>query len=182
MKKIRKIYKIRKTPKNIIRKIKIYNRASRNEFKANMGDLIAHEQFQRLADFKQHYKSTRLDHSVDVAYISFYIAKLLKLDYMSAGKAGLLHDLSFHECEGFREKLKMLRKHPKDALKNALAICDLTDKERNIIVRHMWLITLRPPKHREGYIVTFVDKYCAAKEFISSILSRKPVDKAHRFS
>ena len=165
----------------MIKKIKIYNQKSRNEFKETMSDLIAHEQFQRLADFRQHYKYTRLKHSVDVAYFSFYIAKMCKLDYISTGKAGLLHDLTFHEKSGFRENMKMLRRHPKDALINALNICDLSDKECDIIMRHMWLITIRPPKYREGYIVSFVDKYCAAKEFCASVFSRKSLYKIHRF-
>ena len=173
---------MKKIRKSIIKKIKYYNRTSQCEFKEKMGGLIAHEQFQRLADFKQHYKYTRLKHSVDVAYFSFYIAKLLKLDYMSAGKAGLLHDLYFHESDGFRESIKMLRRHPKDAVKNALDICALNPKERDIIMRHMWLVTIRPPKYTEGYIVSFVDKYCAAKEFVSSVLSKKSVYKTHRFS
>ena len=171
-----------RSKKSIAKKIKAYNQRLHNEFKEIMGDLIAHEQFQRLADFRQHYKYTRLKHSIDVAYFSFYIAKLLKFDYVSAGKAGLLHDLFFHEKAGFRENMKMLRRHPKEALKNALGICDLTDKECDIIIRHMWLVTLKPPKYREGYIVSFVDKYCAVKEFIASVLSRKSIYKTHRFS
>ena len=161
--------------RNIVKKIKSYNQRSRHEFKTTMADLLDNEQILRLAEYKQHYKSTRLKHSIDVAYFSFYIAKILKLDYISTGKAGLLHDLSFHEDAGFRKNIKMLRQHPKDALKNALEICDLSDKERDIIRRHMWLITLHPPKYTEGYIVTFVDKYCAAKEFFASVFSTKSV-------
>lgn len=165
---MKKIFK-----KNIIRKIKNYNQKSRNEFKETMSDLLSHEQLRRLGNYKQHVKSTRLEHSIDVAYYSFYIAKLFNLDYISTGKAGLLHDFSFHENQGFRKNMKMLRQHPKDALKNALKICDLSEKECDIIIRHMWLLTLRPPKYTEGYIVSFVDKYCAAKEFFKGVFIRK---------
>lgn len=28
----------------------------------------------------------------------------------------------------------------------------------------MWGATIAPPKYKESYIVTFVDKYCAVKE------------------
>ncbi|MCL2774400.1 MAG: hydrolase [Oscillospiraceae bacterium] len=163
--------------RSIVKKIKSYNLRSRNEFKSTMSDLLDNEKILRLAEYRQHYKSTRLKHSIDVAYFSFYIAKILKLDYISTGKAGLMHDLSFHEDSGFRENVKMLRQHPKDALKNALEICDLSEKERDIIRRHMWLITLHPPKYTEGYIVTFVDKYCAAKEFFAGVFSTKSVYK-----
>ena len=174
-----------KTKKNIIKKIKSYNQKSRSEYKNTMSDLLTHEKLKSLDEYKQHYKCTRLKHSINVSYYSFYIAKLLKLDYMSAAKAGLLHDLYFHEKAGFKQNMKMLRQHPKDALKNALEICDLSDKECDIIKRHMWLITLRPPKYKEGYIVSFVDKYCAAKEFFSSVFmknfSRKSHNRMNRF-
>jgi len=162
-----------KQKKNIVKKIKLYNQKSRTEYKNTMSGLLTHEKLKNLDNFKQHYKCTRLQHSINVSYYSFYIAKLLRLDYISVAKAGLLHDLYFYEkASGFKENVKMLRQHPKEALKNALEICDLNEKERDIIKRHMWLITIRPPKYKEGYIVTLVDKYCAAKEFFSSVFSK----------
>ena len=76
----------------------------------------------------------------------------------------------------------MLRRHPKDAVSNALAICDLNDKERDIIDKHMWLVsTIRPPRSAEGLVVTLVDKYCASKELIGGIVKREYAQKACRF-
>lgn len=166
---------------NIVKSIKSYNRDVRDEFREEMSELLCHEKFNRLSHYKQHYKCTRLKHSIDVGYFSFYVAKLLGLDYVSAGKAALLHDLSFHKKAGFKQDLKMLRQHPKDALKNALEICELSEKECDIIMSHMWLVTIRPPKSAEGFIVTFVDKYCASKEVIASIFKRNYALKANRF-
>ena len=54
--------------------------------------------------------------------------------------------------------------HPRIAVKNAEKITDLSDLERDIILKHMWGATIAPPKYKESYIVTFVDKYCAVKE------------------
>jgi len=161
-----------KFKKNIIKRIKSYNQQSRTEYKNSMSELLSNEKLKSLDKYRQHYKCTRLKHSVNVSYYSFYIAKLLKCDYISAAKAGLLHDLYFHEKEDFRDRIKMIRQHPKDALRNALEICDLNETERNTIIRHMWLITWKPPKYKEGYIVTFVDKYCAVKEYFSSVFSK----------
>ena len=169
-----------KQKKNIIKKIKSYNQKSRGEYKNTMSDLLANDKLRLLNNIKQHNKCTRLKHSIDVSYYSFYIAKLLKCDYISAAKAGLLHDLHFHEKANFKDNVKTLRQHPKEALKNAMEICDLNDMERDIIKRHMWLITLKPPKYKEGYIVTFVDKYCAAKEFFSSVFSKNFSKKSDR--
>ena len=166
---------------NILASIKSYNQEMRDEFRESMAELLRHENFKRLSGYKQHFKSTRLKHSIDVGYLSFYVAKILGLDYISAGKAALLHDLCFHKKTGLRHSVKMLRQHPKDALANALEICELSEKECDIIVRHMWLITLRPPRSAEGFVVTFVDKYCASKEFVSSIFRRGYERKASRF-
>ena len=166
---------------NIIKSVRAYNQAARDEFKQVMGELIEHEDFKRLSGFRQHFKCTRLKHSVDVGYFSFYISKILGLDYISTGKAALLHDLCFHKKAGLKHSIKMLRQHPKDALENALEICELNEKERDIIAKHMWLVTLRPPRYVEGFVVTFVDKYCASKEFISSIFARDYALKASRF-
>jgi hypothetical protein len=87
--------------------------------------------------------------------------------------------LYFYEKTGIKEKIKMIRQHPKDALKNAQKICALTEMECDIILRHMWFLTFRPPKYKEGYIVSFIDKYCAVKEFISSIFSKDIINKSN---
>ena len=163
---------------NIVKSIKSYNQEVRDEFREAMSELLRHQNFKKLADFKQHYKCTRLKHCVDVGYFSFYLAKLLGLDYLSAGKAALLHDLYFHKESKLKHRIKTLRNHPEEALENALEICDLSEKECDIIAKHMWLVTLKPPKSAEGFIVTFVDKYCAAKEFVSSVFSKKFAGKS----
>ena len=167
---------------NIVKRARGYNREVRAEFAETMAELLKHEDFKKLADIKHHIECTRLKHSVDVGYFSFYIAKLLGLDYVSAGKAALLHDLCFHRRAGFKHNMKMLRRHPKDAVKNALKVCELSEKEQDIIAKHMWLVaTLRPPKYAEGVVVTLVDKYCASKEFIGSIVYRDYAKRASRF-
>jgi uncharacterized protein len=165
--------------KKIIKKIKSYNKKSYDEYKYAMAELLNHEMLKSLNEYKQHYKYTRLKHSIDVSYYSFYIAKLLGLDYISTAKAGLLHDLCFYEKMKIREKIRMIRQHPKDALKNAQKICNLTEMECDIILRHMWFLTFKAPKYKEGYIVSFVDKYCAVKEFISSIFSKDIIYKSN---
>ena len=55
--------------------------------------------------------------------------------------------------------------HPKIALQNAEKYFRLNDIERDIIVKHMWPLTLVPPKYKESFIVTFADKYLSSKEF-----------------
>jgi uncharacterized protein len=42
----------------------------------------------------------------------------------------------------------------------------LNDIEKDIIEKHMWPLTLKLPKYKEAFIVSFVDKYCAFMESI----------------
>ena len=55
--------------------------------------------------------------------------------------------------------------HPQIALHNAQKLFHLTDLEKDIILKHMWPLTLSIPKYRESFVVTFIDKYCAFKEW-----------------
>jgi uncharacterized protein len=48
---------------------------------------------------------------------------------------------------------------------------DLNQKERNIILRHMWPLTVIPPKSKEAMIVSMMDKYCTVRELM--VLGKK---------
>ncbi|MEE1504614.1 MAG: hypothetical protein UGF89_10270, partial [Acutalibacteraceae bacterium] len=44
----------------------------------------------------------------------------------------------------------------------------LNKKEEDIIKKHMWPLTVIPPKYLESFVVTSMDKYCATIEMIYS--------------
>ena len=48
--------------------------------------------------------------------------------------------------------------------KNAKQYFELTDEEKDTILRHMWPLTPVPPSTRAGYAVTFADKMCCLEE------------------
>ena len=54
--------------------------------------------------------------------------------------------------------------HGEIALNNANKLFKLNDTEKDMILRHMWPVTLRMPKTKEGFLLTLVDKYCAIIE------------------
>lgn len=54
--------------------------------------------------------------------------------------------------------------HPRIALHNAEHLTQLNDKERDIIIKHMWGATLALPKYAESFIVSLVDDYAATAE------------------
>lgn len=146
------------------------------EFRALVDPLLENEKVRMLDTFMQHYKYTRLRHSLDVAYYSFCLAKLLGWDADSTARAGLLHDLFYYDRRHEQYNgINVIRKHPLIAVENAKEVCELNALEVDIIKKHMWLLTFAPPSYKEGYIVTFVDKYCAGREFIVSLFLRRKV-------
>ena len=137
-----------------------------NEFFNIIKDLLENDTIDSLRIYKHHYGSNRFEHCLSVAYYSYKICKFLHLDYKSIARAGILHDLFLYDCESkeFRPKFHIW-KHPRIALENAEKLCILNDKERDIILKHMWPITPIPPRYIESFIITFVDKYCAFVEW-----------------
>ena len=46
------------------------------------------------------------------------------------------------------------------------------DKEKDMIIKHMWPVTLAVPKYKETFIITLVDKYFAVAEAFIKIRSQ----------
>ena len=141
------------------------------EFISNIEDIINNETVQQMKYFRQHYNSSCFDHCLCVSYYSYLICKKLNIDYKSAARAGMLHDLFLYDWRTKVNGRKGLHAftHPKTALKNSLKLFDLNKKEKDIILKHMWPVTITPPKYLESYIITFVDKHCAINETFDSI-------------
>ena len=83
---------------------------------------------------------------------------------------GILHDLFLYDWRHSKKKLNLdglhAFVHPKIALKNASKLFLLNDKEKDIIVKHMWPVTFFSlPKYKESYIITLTDKLSALKSF-----------------
>ncbi len=138
------------------------------EFCNLVQDLISNETVQQMKQYRQHYDTSTYEHCFHVAYLSYKIAKKLKLDYISVARAGMLHDLFLYDWRNSRKLLKLdglhAFVHPKIALENASKLFILNKKEQDIIIKHMWPLTLRPPKYLESFLVTLVDKYSAIHE------------------
>lgn len=156
--------------KRLSAKLRNKNSDLATEFYSYINHLLENDQVKQLDTYIQHYCFSRLQHSLDVAYFSFMIAKFFRWDARSVARAGLLHDLFLYDrySEEYDGE-KHLRSHPQIAYENAKAVCDLNKVEKDIILKHMWLVTLMPPRYKESYIVTFVDKYCALREFFISL-------------
>lgn len=143
------------------------------EYLAIVQDLLEQPAVQRLAEFTQHHHSNRLQHSIAVSYDSYRIAKRMHLDYKSTARAGLLHDLFYYDWRKTKFDLGTHAFiHPRVALRNAEKITKLNDKEKDIILKHMFGATLAVPKYMESLIVSLVDDYEAEHEFFSPFRKR----------
>jgi uncharacterized protein len=144
------------------------------QFMDCIAGLYNSQEVQGLKEFEQHLEINRLQHITSVSYLSFRMCKKLGLDWQIAAQGGILHDLFYYD---WRENDWSHRPHgylhPAFALKNARALCgELDKKTENIIMRHMWPLTLVPPRCKEAFVVSLADKYCATIELRIS-LSKK---------
>mgnify|MGYP005766812809 CR=1 FL=1 len=150
------------------------------EFFDIINDIISNKTVQEMKKYRQHCNTSCFKHCMQVAYFTFIACKALKLDYVSATRAAMIHDLFLYD---WRKKYRDIELpglhafvHPEIALKNANKIFDLNDKEKDVIRKHMWPVTFAFPRYRESYIVTIMDKYSACMEtylYIQEKLKRK---------
>ncbi|USS85261.1 hydrolase [Fructilactobacillus myrtifloralis] len=140
------------------------------EYVACVQDLLQTPAVQKLANYTQHHHSTRLKHCLYVSYESYRIAKKFHLDYRAAARGGLLHDLFYYDWRTTKFAVgSHAFIHPRVALRNAHQLTELTPKEEDIILKHMWGLTLARPKYKESVIVSLVDDYAAVHEFMHPI-------------
>lgn len=144
------------------------NEADDADFFDLMRDLYFSDEVQGLKKYPQHSSINRLDHITSVTYVSYVLAKKRRLDVRATVRGAILHDLFYYD---WHDPARWHRphgyKHPRFALTNAKKLnTEITPKEENIILRHMWPLTVTPPKYREGWIVSLADKYCATQEML----------------
>lgn len=143
-----------------------------NDYFNCVDDLLRDRTVLSLKNFRHHIGTTRFQHSLNVSYYNYKLCKLLHLNARSAARAGLLHDFFFYNR---KEHEKILRSHSEEhaltALYNASRMFPINELEGDMIVNHMWPMTHRLPRHRETFIITLVDKFCAIAEVTVSACS-----------
>ena len=138
------------------------------EFHEISSPILLDEEYQKLKKFTAHGHYSVYDHSLRVALFAYSYAKEknLQIDYSSLIRGCLLHDFYLydwhhahegHSFHGFR--------HPYFALRNAKERFSLNNKEKNMIVSHMFPLTFWTiPLSKEAWILTYSDKVCANAE------------------
>lgn len=154
------------------------------EFLTIIKELIENETVQEMKKYRQHYETSCFEHCYIAAYYCYLICKKFNLDYKSATRAAMLHDLFLYDWRKKQPDRKGLHAftHGKIACDNACKLFNLSDLEKDIIIKHMWPVTVAFPKSIEGFILTFVDKYCAIQESFDVFQSRAFAKATFRYA
>ena len=153
-----------------------------NEFESIISDIDNSNEFQKTKEIV-HHGMNRYDHSRRVSYYSYKIAKKLGLSYEEVARAALLHDffLVNNKNISIKEKMNTLVNHPKYALKYSEKFFDRTEKEKDIIVTHMFPVApTRVPKYAESWLVDIVDDVVAIVEEVQ-VKKRQAIGFANFF-
>ncbi len=150
-------------------------RPQRKEFILLVDDILLNQEFRKLKDFF-HHTNHIYDHVIRVSYISYVIAKALRLDYRSAARGGLLHDFFLYDWRERKandvSKALHGRQHPHIALANAREQFSVSELEADIIVKHMFPKTLQLPRYKESFVVSLSDKISSVYEYYGHLKCR----------
>lgn len=136
------------------------------DFLSCVAPLLASPQVKAMDELRHHITVTCYEHSLFVSYVAYRIARLLGWDWRAAARAGLLHDLYLYDpADPNAHPGNQCLDHPVYALRNARALCpDLSEREANAILTHMWPLAIHLPRCREAVVVNLADKLCATLE------------------
>ena len=145
-----------------------------NEIWQLASDIFKNSNIFEMAKYVHHRHSTVYEHSLYVTKMSIKYADFLeklhiKVDRKSLIRGALLHDYFLYDWHdgsapgNIHPKLHGFY-HPGIALKNAVKDYNLSKREKDIIKKHMWPLTLNPPRCREGWIICVADKYASTLE------------------
>jgi len=139
-------------------------------------EILSHERWDDMRMYK-HHLDTRAVHSLQVCCIAWRKAtKSTKYDATSVAIGALLHDFFFYDWQNEKAnldqhdiKLKVYSPklhgfiHPLIAFDNANKFFPhlMNKMIEDIIVKHMWPLTINPPRYRESWLVSLADKRCS---------------------
>jgi uncharacterized protein len=135
------------------------------EFMKIAAPLLKNPMVAGLSQYPHHRGKSRLDHVKEVAALSFYWGRRFALDGRAIVRGALLHDLFFYDWLHEGPRLHGFRHH-RIALENAKQVTRLSEKEADIIKKHMWPLTLIPPRYPESLVVCLADTLCSVKDYV----------------
>lgn len=150
-----------------------HNYLKHDDFNQLINELLNHEKVRSLNNYEQHLSTSRLEHSLNVAYFAYRLGRFSKLDLEGMVPAALLHDffLYNHRVEQPIPG-NHLYVHPKMALANAQSVMEISPLMENIILSHMWPFSDVKPASKEAWLVNLADKSATLMELGKQVLLR----------
>lgn len=136
-------------------------------FKEICNKVINHPLFQKQKEFIQHGKTTTYEHVYNVALSCYKYALLKKNYHLEELIIGcLLHDFCLYDWHYVKNRKRFHGiRHPKIAYNNAYKHFDLSKISKNMILAHMWPLTLfHIPCYKESWLLWRMDKKISADE------------------
>ncbi|MGM9834486.1 MAG: phosphohydrolase [Bacilli bacterium] len=163
---------------NIKDELKMSDYVFFDEWYGIVEEILLHPEFQKRKLFAHHHNKSVFEHSVYVSYYSFLYAKYFHASERVCAIAGLLHDfypkawlytpelaeLDTSYLSELTKKKPLFKKHGfthgKEASLNYVKFFPHLEDKRitDAIEKHMFPLTIKPPKYKEGWIITAIDK------------------------
>lgn len=110
-------------------------------------------------------KRRRLNHCLRVGYLSYALARILRVNKRIAARAGLLHDCGFNP-DSAQSPIAQVVKHSSRGAEIARRLCEPQETVK-AISSHMFPLNLRnPPSSVQSLILWFADKMDSFLEYI----------------
>lgn len=138
------------------------------EYLALVRDILENEQVRSMDGYFQHGRTTCLRHSINVSYLSYLFCKKHGLDARAARPRRPAARFVF-------VRLALLpppegrapctaSSTPKRRLPMPAPCSASHGRSARLFLRHMWPLTITPPRCREAYVIVAYDKYCSMME------------------
>lgn len=128
-------------------------------------DILYSPEFKARKKWQHHENCSLYEHCLAVSYLAYKTAKKRGWRYKDAAIGGLLHDFYYQPWQDNLDKKVPFFKqhgfvHAKEALENSRKHFPqyLNPVVENIILRHMFPLNIVPPKYKEGWLITYIDK------------------------
>ena len=137
-----------------------------------LAEILESDTYQSMNQFRHHGRTTCYDHCLAVACATFIVSRRCRMDFISATRGALLHDLYLYDWHTDSKGFHGFR-HPFISLQNAEGLFSLNDIERDAIIKHMWPLTPIPPKYPESFLVSMADKIATLSEYCNKLYAVK---------
>lgn len=144
----------------------------RNQAGAYQNDLFAgllsDPKIQKLKNYPQHRTTNTYEHSKHVTEtcLKWSHNRGMSIDEETLIRATMLHDYYLYHIEdkGLNAWQHGTR-HAQIAVNNASSDFKLSEKEKEIMLSHMWPLNItKIPKSKEAWLICLADKICALEE------------------